>query len=389
MPCIVIILYMTEPRMVVQGARVHRHADDDTKHNQGRSVMKKAIKRTSLSVVAALMLGLAGCSGQAENASGAQTDTTVLRFSHFWPATSAMHVEVFEPWAKKVETESNGRLKVEIYPSATLSKPDVTYDAAAKGTIDIGAQVHGYNSGRFPLTQIAELPGLSNSATQMGCILQTLYDNGTIASEYEDTHLLFLMGAGPSALHTTDKPIRVPADMKGQRIRRPSAIAGDIIEATGGTPVGLPATDIYTSLQRGVIDGISFPWQPTGDFRLIELTKAHTNIPFYNSSLMVTMNKDKYESLPDDLKKVLDDNSGRVMSDLVGKVTDKEDAKFREQARAAGHTMVDIPDPLNDPNWRGPLLAGSQKYLNDVKAMGLDADKVYEEVKKVSAACKG
>lgn len=350
--------------------------------------MKKAIKRTSLSVVAALMLGLAGCSGQADNAGGAQADTTVSRFSHFWPATSAMHVEVFVPWAKKVETESNGRLKVEIYPSATLSKPDATYDAAAKGTVDIGAQVHGYTNGRFPLTQIAELPGLSNSATQMGCILQTLYDNGTIASEYEDTHLLFLMGAGPSALHTVDKPIRVPSDMKGQRIRRPSAIAGDIIEATGGTPVGLPATDIYTSLQRGVLDGLSLPWDATGSFRLIELTNTHTNIPFYSSAIMVTMNKNTYERLPDDLKKVIDDNSGMAMAAAAGKVFDAEDAKYMAEAKAKGDTMIDIPNPLSDPKWKAPLEAGTQKYLSDVKAQGLDADSVYKKAQEASAACK-
>lgn len=340
-----------------------------------------------MSVLMALALGMVGCSGQADDTS-AKADTTVLRFSHFWPATSAMHVEVFEPWAKRIEEESDGQLKVEIYPSATLSKPDVTYDAAAKGVIDIGSQSHGYTAGRFPLTQIAELPGLSNSSTQMGCILQTLYDDGTIASEYEDTHLLFLMGSGPAAIHTAGEPIRVPSDMKGLRIRQPSAIAGDIIEATGGTPVSLPAPDNYTSLQRGVIDGLSFAWQPTGDFRLIELTKAHTNVPFYSSALLVTMNKDKYENLPDNLKKVIDDNSGRVMSDLVGEVTDREDAKYMEEARAAGHTMIDIPDPLNDPDWKGPLLEGTQKYLNDVKALGLDADGVYEKVKTVSAACK-
>lgn len=339
-----------------------------------------------MSLFIAIALGISGCSGQSEQNAG--NDSTVLRFSHFWPATSAMHVEIFEPWARKIEAESKGQLKVEIYPSATLSKPEVTYDAAAKGTVDIGSQAHGYTAGRFPLTQIAELPGLSNSAIQMSCMLQTLYDDGTIASEYEDTHLLFLMGAGPSALHTIDKAIRIPADMKSMRIRRPSAIAGDIIEATGGSPVGLPANDIYTSLQRGVIDGLSLPWQPTGDFRLTELTTAHTNLPFYNSALLVTMNKDKYESLSDDLKKIIDDNSGRVMSDLVGEMTDREDAKFREEARAKGDIMIDIPDPLNDPDWKGPLTKGTEKYLNDVRVLGLDADGVYKKVQAASAACK-
>ena len=176
------------------------------------------------SIGALAAISLLGCSNQSadttDGSSATSQETTVLRFSHFWPATSSISKEVFEPWAKQIETDSDGRLKVELYPSAGLAKADVTYESAAKGTIDIGSQAHGYTNGRFPLTQITELPGLSNSATQMGCMLQTLYDDGTLASEYEDTHLLFMYGGGPGALHTTDKLIRTPADMKGMRIRQ-------------------------------------------------------------------------------------------------------------------------------------------------------------------------
>lgn len=250
--------------------------------------------RTSLSMALLLAVGLTGCSNQSSDSAkgSASTETTVLRFSHFWPATSSISTEVFEPWAKQIEEESNGRLKIEMYPSAGLSKADVTYESAVKGTIDIGSQAHGYTSGRFPLTQVAELPGLSNSATQMGCILQTLYEDGTIASEYQDSHVLFMYGAGPGSLHTTNKLIRTPEDMKGMRIRRPSAVAGDIIESAGASPVGLPANDMYTSLQRGVVDGLSFPWEAVTAFKIDEITKYHTHIPFYSSALMVAMNKD-------------------------------------------------------------------------------------------------
>lgn len=345
-------------------------------------------KMLTISLALAALIGSTGCSPSNDTAVAGAAETTTLRFSHFWPATAATHTEIFEPWAKKIEQESGGRIKVELYPSATLSKPDATYDATAKGTVDIGSQLQGYTNGRFPLTQVAELPGLSNSAAQMNCMLQTLYDDGVIADEYKDTHLLFMMGTGPGGMHTIDKAIRTPDDLKGLRMRRPSAIAGDIIEAAGGTPVGLPATDIYTSLQRGVLDGLSLPWDATGSFRLIELTNTHTNIPFYSSAIMVTMNKDKYNSLPDDLKKVIDDNSGMQMAAAAGKVFDAEDAKYMAEAKAKGDTMIDIPDPLNDPKWKGPLEAGTEKYLNDVAALGLDPQTVYQKAKEASAACK-
>ncbi|WP_367104147.1 TRAP transporter substrate-binding protein [uncultured Psychrobacter sp.] len=351
---------------------------------------------TPLAMTLAVLLSFTGCSNEQStvvdstdtNGSANSKEVTTLRFSHLWPATAAMNVEAFEPWAKKIAEESDGRLKVEIYPSATLSKPDVTYDAVANGTVDIGLQVQGYINGRFPLTQIAELPGLSDSAGQMSCILQTLYDDGVIANEYEDTHLLFMIGSEPSTIHTVDKPIRKPDDMKGMRIRRPSAIGGDIIEAAGGAPVGLPATDLYNSLQRGVIDGMAFPWSPTGSFRLTEIVNTHTNMPFYSSALMVTMNKDKYESLPDDLKEVIDNNSGTVMADITANVFDTEAAKFYEEAKARGDVMIDIPDPLNDPDWRVPLEAGTEKYLSDVEALGLDAQGVYVKAQQASVACE-
>ncbi|MGM8908699.1 TRAP transporter substrate-binding protein [Psychrobacter sp. 1U1] len=342
------------------------------------------------SITALTAVSLFGCSNQSDSSSDAalSQETTVLRFSHFYPSTSDINEQIFEPWAKKIEADSNGRLKVEVYPSATISKADTAYESAVKGTIDIGSQVQGYTSGRFPLSQIAELPGLSNSSTQTGCMLQTLYDNGAIASEYDDSHLLFMFATGPGTLHSTNKLIETPEDMRGMRIRRPSAVAGDIIESMGASPVGLPANDIYTSLQRGVVDGLSFPWEAMATFKLDELTKYHTNMPFYSSALMVTMNKDKYEGLPEDLKQVIDDNSGMALSKKVGAMWDKTYSVQLQAARDKGDEVIDILDPLNDPDWKGPLEKGTQKYLDDVNALGLDADGVYEKAKAASIACK-
>lgn len=347
--------------------------------------------KTRVGILLAVLMAVAGCADNNQAASPSATastdDVTVLRFSHFMTAGDNINIEALEPWAKKIEADSNGRIKVEIYPSAVLSKPGATYDATAKGIVDIGMQAQGYTAGRFPLTQIVELPGITNSAQQQSCILHKLYDEGVISSEYDDTHLLALVGTGQGALHTVDKPIRTPADMKGLRIRQPSVVASHIIEATGAAPVGMPASDTYTALQRGVIDGLSFTWQPIQAFRLNDLINTHTNIPFYNSTFVISMNKDKYERLPEDLKKVIDDNSGAAMAEHIAKVFDVSNAEAMAAAKEKGDLMIDIPDPLNDPDWRGPLLKGSQEYLNEVKASGLDADSVYEKARAASMTC--
>lgn len=349
--------------------------------------------RLSFAIGLATLVAMSGCSDKQQATTDASSDASpdeviTLRFAHFMTANDNINTEGWMPWAKKIEDESNGRIKIEIYPSATLSKPGVTYDAAAKGIVDIGMQAQGYTAGRFPLTQIVELPGITNTAQQQSCILHKLYDDGTLAKEYEDTHLLALIGTGQGALHTVDKPIRTPADMKGLRIRQPSAVASHIIEATGAAAIGIPASDTYTSLQRGVIDGLSFTWQPIQAFRLDELLNTHTNIPFYNSTFVLTMNKDKYNSLPDDLKKIIDDNSGALLAAKVAKVFDESNTKAMVAAEAKGDVMIDIPDPLNDPDWKGPLVEGSQKYLDEVNATGLDGNAVYEKAKAASAACK-
>lgn len=360
-----------------------------------RQIIKCKPKRliTSLALSFTMVLGITACGDPGTQKSSSDTanssgEKVVLRLSHFLPAPAAMNTKVFEPWAKKIEEESNGRLEIEIYPGSTLSKAGSTYEAATKGVIDIGVQLQGYTSGRFPLSQIAELPGLSNSSAQMSCLMQSLYDDGTLAEEYQDSHVLALYGLGPGVLHTTNKAISTPDDMQGMRIRRPSSVAGDLIESMGGSPVGLPANDIYTSLQRGVIDGLSLPWDGVPDFRLNELVKYHTNIPLYSSAFVVNMNQQKYDSLPEDLKKILDDNSGMKLANLVGTVISEMDTKALKAAKDAGDTIVEVPDPLNDPEWAAPLSAGTEKYLASVRASGLDADSVYERVKEVSSVCK-
>lgn len=353
-------------------------------------ILRKLFSPLALSLAIATV-AITGCGNSPESTQAAgqesTTETTVLRLSHFWPATSFMQVDVFEPWAKKIEEESQGRLQIQIFPSAQLSKPDVTYDAAVKGVVDIGSQAHGYTAGRFPLSQIAELPGLSNTAVQMSCMIQTLYDNGTIADEYKDSHLLGVFGTGPASIHTKDVLIRTPDDLKGLRIRRPSAVAGDLLESMGASPVGLPAPDIYTSIERGVVDGVSFPWDPFKAFRINEVAKKHTNLPFYSSGLLLTMNKDAYNKLPDDLKKVIDDNSGMALSSLAGKVQDEYYQAALQEAIDAGDEVVDIPDPFSDPLWAVPLQAGVDKYLSSVDDTGADAKAIYAKAQEASKLC--
>nr|WP_106478052.1 TRAP transporter substrate-binding protein [Phytohalomonas tamaricis] len=319
----------------------------------------------------------------------AHADTT-LRFAHFWPAGSQINQQIVQNWADTVAKESNGELKVQVFPSETLSKAAQSYQATVNGVADITITAQGYTAGRFPLTQIVELPGISKSAQQGACIAQTLYDQGgALANEYRDSHVLFMFTTGPGFINTRDKAVEKPSDLAGLRIRRPTNVVGELLTSLGAQPVGMPAPEAYTSMQRGVIDGVTLPWEGMKTFRLNELADYHTEMPLYTLMFIATMNERAYQRLPDNLKKVIDDNSGMKWALKAGEVFDNVDLAGRKEAQAKGEDdhILTIADPLNDPAWGPPLKQATDKYLNDLEKKRLPAREVYQQAQAAREKC--
>src|SRR5690606_25724316 len=127
------------------------------------------LTRIALKSLAAATLAVAA-------AGAAQAAEFTLRYAHFWPSNSRIHTELFEAWAKSVEKASNGRIAVQMFPAQTLAKAEGSYQAMVNGVADIVSTVQGYTTGRFPLSQIGEFPGIGSTATQTGCVVQSLYD---------------------------------------------------------------------------------------------------------------------------------------------------------------------------------------------------------------------
>ncbi|MCK2046227.1 TRAP transporter substrate-binding protein [Chromohalobacter moromii] len=315
----------------------------------------------------------------------AQAET--LRLAHVWPGGSKIDTEIFQAWADSVEEASDGRLEVQVFPGQTLAKSDATYEAVVDGIADIGATAQGYTSGRFPLTQVVEVPGVSNSSRQGSCVLQKLYDQGDLDQEYSDSHVLFMFTTGPGYLHAKEKLLEKPSDLEGMRLRRPTSLVGDMMEDLGAQPVGMPAPDIYTSLQRGVMDGLSINWEGAKTFRVNELVNYHTEVPLYDLALIATMNKDDYENLPDDLKKVVDEHSGMEWSMKAASVYDELIKEGRQEALDAGDEIITIDNPLQDDDW-GPVLKDTvNRYVNDLQEEGLPGAQTYDNVMTLKESC--
>ena len=340
-------------------------------------------------IKARLLAGLAGLlalGAAAPNVSGAEV---TLRFAHFWPAVAGTHKELFQVWADSVVQESAGRIAVEVYPSATLAKPPAQYEAVKNGIADVTATVLGYTANRFPLSQLVELPGLVRDAAHGSCILQSLYDEGLIAGEFEDSRPLFFFTHGPGHIHTAERPIETPKDFAGLRIRRPTTVVGSLLEKLGAQPVGMPAPESYQAMQRGVIDGVSLPWEGALVFRLNELTRHHTEVGgLYTLAFVVTMNRGVYDGLPDELKAVIDGNAGMAWSAKAATVFDALDVKGRAAAEAAGHSIHTVEGGIENPAWK-PLLEGAaEDYIAELEAKGLPSRAVYARAVALAETCR-
>ncbi|MCA0936924.1 TRAP transporter substrate-binding protein [Vibrio alginolyticus] len=339
--------------------------------------MNTNIKKTAVTALSSLLL-----------TSPAFAAEVTLRFGHFWPSMSDVHKEIFKKWADTVETDSNGRINVELYPSSTLAKPPAQYDAVKHRILDITATVQGYTANRFPLTQIVELPGVVQNANQGSCVIQNLYDEGAFDKEYKDSKPLFFFTHGAGLLHIKDKNIEQPSDLEGLRIRRPTSVIGSLLEELGALPVGMPAPQSYQSLQRGVIDGVALPWQGAKTFKINELAENHTEVGgLYSLAFVVTMNSDVYHSLGDDLKSIIDKNSGSTWSKIAAQVLDDLDTKGLEEAKAAGHTVNRIEAPNHKAAWQPIFDKVTENYLSDLESKGLPARQVYKRAMTLSEKC--
>lgn len=310
-----------------------------------------------------------------------------LRFAHFMSAASWQNQVIFEDWAAAVEAEAGAdKVDVQVFPAQTLGKAAAGYDNAVVGIADIAWTVPGYTAGRFPLSQIMELPGLFKTGAVGSCAFQKLYDSGALDEEYGDTHVIFVHTHDPGHLHTSKTPVHTLEDMKGLKLRRPTQVVGGLLENLGAEPVGMPAPNTYESLQRGAIDGYMLPWESVDSFRLDELTQYHTIFGFYALAFVSTMNKAKYDSLSPEAKAAVDANTGMKWAVTAGKGYD--DAGAKTLARLEKESTIITLDDAERVRWDEAAQKASDAYIAELDAKGLPGTETYAAVKTYVTECE-
>lgn len=317
----------------------------------------------------------------------AQAQVT-LKLHHFLPPVANGHAKMLAPWAKMVEQDSGGKIKIDIFPSMQLGgTPPQLYDQARDGVVDIVWTLPGSTAGRFPSTEVFELPFVGARRGIVNAKAAQEFANSHLAKETSDIKLLSFWCHDHGLIHA-NKQVKTMEDLKGLKLRSPTRLAGEALKALGATAIPMPIPQVPESLAQRVIDGCVVPWEVVPAIKLDELVKFHTEIPgsptFYTASFFLAMNKAKYEGLPADLKAAIDKNSGMKFAELAGNMWDDAGALVLERVKKRGNTISAITEE-EKAKWikvTAPVIDG---WIKQVKDKGLDGAKMVEEARALVA----
>ena len=206
----------------------------------------------------------------------ARAQEITLKLHQFLPAQANVPKLVLDPWIKKVQDESGGRIKIEHYPAMQLGgKPPELIDQVTDGIVDIVWTLPGSTPGRFPSTEVFELPFMMTNAEATSKAYWDLFEKNMKDTEFKDQHIIGTWVHGPGVVHCKE-PINKLEDMSGKKIRAPTRVINQLLGALGATPVGMPVPQITDALSKGVIDGCVIPWEVTTSLKVPELVSNHT-----------------------------------------------------------------------------------------------------------------
>ena len=300
-----------------------------------------------------------------------------LRYSDQQPITSPSG-QIVAAWCKEVEKRTNGKVKVHHYPGATMNSPLKMYESVVQGVVDICGHFLGYTQGRFPLTEIVyDCPFPYPSCTAAAEIAQAYYDKFK-PKEFDDVKVLYFYSAPPPILLAT-KPVHTLADLNGLKIRTMGSNA-KIMKEFGAVPIGLPMPEVYDALSKGIIEGITNPYSPMKEYKLADIIKYTFEYkgPSFLGLGVVAMNKKKWNSLPPDVQKAIEEVSKEWLV-KQGKVWDDLEKEAKEYSLSKGVKVTKI-SPEDQEKWASAASMIFKEKIAAVKEKGLPGEEVVQFV---------
>ena len=287
-------------------------------------------------------------------------------------------------WSEQLEKGSGGRIAVKRFPSAQMGPTPQHYDFARTGQADVTWFLHGGTPGRFPLTEIVNLPFMVGSA-EVG--IKVLNDSQLRAkyldAEHKGVKILMLLTHQPGGPHTTRKPIRAIDDFKGLRLRFASPTVRDFVQALGAAPMGVQPTEVSDQLQKGTLDGAFMDYGGAGiAFKLGGIIKYSTELYSYVTSFGIAMNEDFWNKLPPDLKKLVTDSvTGKEKE--VGQAWDALDVPGKKFLVDGGAEAIRF-SPAESARVRKIGAEVSEAKIKELEGKGLPARAVYNMMRSLA-----
>ena len=327
---------------------------------------------------------IAGALTAAAFGGAAQAQEVTLRLHQFLPPPAPVPAQILKPWAAGVEEASGGRIKIEHFDAMSLGgRPPELMDQARDGVVDLSMTVVGYTPGRFPRTEVFELPFMMTNPVATAAAFWEMVETDFQSNEYADVKVLGAWVHGPGQIHTQDGVTSLE-DMQGLTLRGPTRIINDLLGELGAEPVGMPLPAIPEAISKGVVKGTVIPWEVTTAIRLSELVDNHTEFSgeeaLYTAAIVLVMNKAKYEALPDDLRAILDAESGAKLSTFASQVMWDMDAPAKKIAEDAGNTVV-VLDDAEVARWKAAAEPVVARWIADMNDKGIDGEALIEQAK--------
>jgi TRAP-type C4-dicarboxylate transport system substrate-binding protein len=314
---------------------------------------------------------------------GAMAQTTELKLSHFLPPNHTFHKWALA-WGEQLAKESNGRVKVTVYPNGQLvGPPNRQFDAARNGIVDIAFTLHGVTPGRYPTVELTNLaftwPKGGPSSALAGKRMTELAPT-YLAREHEGLHILWLTVAMP-VVTFSKQPIRKLDDYKGVKIRYSGAQNRDLFSTIGAVPLLVSPMESTDGLAKGIIDAATLPHEGALSIDLGSVAKHATEPGMSTAPFGFVMNTAKYNSLPPDLKALIDKTSGPAAAEHYGKLWDEAERQGRNEMIKQAvqiHTLSDA-DVAEIKRRMAPRI---EEAVAAVDKAGKPGRKFYEEYTK-------
>jgi TRAP-type C4-dicarboxylate transport system substrate-binding protein len=327
---------------------------------------------------------VAGTFAAAMLASASWAQDVTLRLHQFLPPPAPVPKLILKPWSAQVEEASGGRIKIQHFDAMSLGgRPPELMDQARDGVVDLSMTVVGYTPGRFPRTEVFELPFMMTNPVATSSAFWEMVDSDWQNSEYKDVKVLGAWVHGPGVIHTTDGVSKLE-DLKGVTMRGPTRIINNLLAELGAEPVGMPLPAIPEALSKGVVKGTVIPWEVTSAIRLSELVEHHTEFSgdeaLYTAAIVLVMNKAKYEALPDDLRTILDEQSGAKLSTFAAQVMWDMDPGARKIAEDAGNEIT-ILDAAEVARWKEAAQPVIGQWITDMGEKDIDGGALIDQAR--------